>query len=41
MGFLGLGLVFIGYVLCYASVAAHGKFAVTPWAGITESAYDG
>lgn len=40
MGLLGVGLTFIGYVLCYASVANHGKFALSPWDGVTKDAYD-
>lgn len=40
MGVLGVGLVFVGYVLVYAAVANHGKFALSPWDGLTGDAYD-
>lgn len=40
MGLLGVSLIFVGYVLCYASVANHGKFATEPWRGLTADAYD-
>lgn len=40
MGMLGVGLIFVGYVLCYAAVADHGKFAPAPWTGVTADAYD-
>jgi hypothetical protein len=40
MGALGVGLVFIGYVLMYAGLANHGKFATAPWNGVTQDAYD-
>lgn len=41
MGLLGTGLLFIGYVLCYAATANHGRYATSPWDGLTSSAYDG
>lgn len=40
MGLLGISLIFVGYVLCYASVANHGKFALAPWNGVIGDAYD-
>lgn len=40
MGVLGVSLIFIGYTLMYAAVADHGKFAASPWNGVTASAYD-
>lgn len=40
MGFLSVALTFVGYVLVYGSVANHGKFAVSPWAGVVADAYD-
>lgn len=40
MGVLGVGLAFIGYVLCYAATANHGKFALNPWNGIMGDAYE-
>lgn len=40
MGLLGIGLVFVGYTLCYAAVANHGKFAAAPWNGVLADAYD-
>lgn len=40
MGVLGVSVIFIGYVLCYASIADHGKFATAPWEGLTGSAYE-
>lgn len=41
MKFLGTLLVFAGYVFVYASVAAGGKFATEPWAGLFADAYTG
>lgn len=41
MRFLGTLLVFAGYVFVYASVAAGGKFATEPWAGLFADAYTG
>lgn len=32
-------LVFAGYTLIYAAVAAGGKFATEPWAGLYADAY--
>lgn len=32
-------MVFIGYVLVYASTANGGKFATQPWMGILQDAY--
>jgi len=40
MAMLGVGVMFLGYVLCYAAVADHGKFAKSPWNGVTKDAYD-
>jgi hypothetical protein len=37
--FVGILLVFGGYVLVYAAVAAGGKFAADPWAGLYGDAY--
>lgn len=40
----GLGVILFGglsYVLFYASVANHGRFATHPWAGLLEDAYTG
>ena len=39
----GLGVILfggLGYVLVYASVANHGRFALHPWAGLLADAYD-
>lgn len=41
MKFLGILLVFAGYVFVYASVAAGGKFATEPWASLFADAYTG
>jgi hypothetical protein len=38
---LGILFVFFGYMLVYASVAAGGKFATEPWAGLFADAYTG
>lgn len=38
----GLGVILfggLGYVLLYASVANHGRFATHPWAGLLMDAY--
>lgn len=40
MGMLGVSLIFVGYVLVYAGVANHGKFALSPWSGLTGDAYE-
>lgn len=40
MGMMGVGLIFVGYVLVYAAVANHGKFALSPWDGVTGDAYE-
>lgn len=40
MGMLGVACVFIGYMLCYAATANHGKFATSPWDGVMQSAYE-
>jgi hypothetical protein len=40
MGLLGVGLVFVGYVMCYASVANGGRFTASPWEGVRNDAYD-
>jgi len=39
--FLGIILVFGGYMLIYASVAHGGQFATEPWAGLYADAYTG
>lgn len=41
MNLLGIGLGFLGYVLVYAAVANHGRFATSPWAGLVADAYTG
>jgi hypothetical protein len=41
MKFLGTLFVFAGYVFLYSSVAAGGKFATEPWAGLFADAYTG
>lgn len=41
MNLLGIGLGFVGYVLVYAAVANHGRFATSPWAGVIGDAYTG
>lgn len=40
MGLLSVSLTFVGYLLVYASVANHGKFAKEPWLGVTSDAYE-
>lgn len=40
MTFLGIFLVWLGYVLFYAGIANHGRFATQPWAGVFADAYD-
>lgn len=40
MGLLGVGLIFTGYILCYAAIANHGKFALSPLDGLHLDAYD-
>ena len=38
----GLGVILfggLGYVLVYAAVANHGRFATHPWAGVVADAY--
>lgn len=40
----GLGTILfvgLGYILVYAAVANHGRFATHPWAGVLEDAYTG
>jgi hypothetical protein len=40
----GLGAILfggLGYVLVYASVANHGRFALHPWLGLLADAYTG
>lgn len=40
----GLGLILfggLGYVLLYAAIANHGRFASHPWAGLQADAYTG
>lgn len=39
MRFLSTLLMFAGYTLVYAAVAAGGKFATEPWAGLFADAY--
>lgn len=39
MKVLPIVLAFSGYVLIYAAVAAGGKFATEPWAGLFADAY--
>ena len=39
MRFLSTLLMFGGYMLVYAAVAAGGKFATEPWAGLFADAY--
>jgi hypothetical protein len=39
MKFVGILFVFFGYTLVYASVAAGGKYATEPWAGMFADAY--
>ena len=41
MQFVGILLVFGGYMLVYAAVARGGKFATEPWAGLYSDAYIG
>lgn len=36
---LPIVLIFSGYILVYAAVAAGGKFATEPWAGLFYDAY--
>jgi len=33
--------LFFGYMLVYASTAAHGRFATNPWGGVLHDAYKG
>lgn len=40
MGLISVALTFVGYVLVYASVANHGRFATSPWAGAIADAYE-
>jgi hypothetical protein len=39
MQFVGVLLVFGGYMLVYAAVARGGRFATEPWAGLYADAY--
>ena len=39
MRFLSTLLVMGGYVLVYAAIANHGKFATDPWLGVLADAY--
>ena len=39
MKFLSTLLVLGGYVLVYAAVANHGKYATSPWLGVFRDAY--
>lgn len=41
MRFVGLLMLFGGYMLVYAATAAGGKFATEPWAGLFTDAYNG
>ncbi len=40
MGFLGVSLFFVGYLLCYAAAANGGKFATSPLDALKADAYD-
>lgn len=40
MGFLSVTLLFTGYLLVYAGVANHGRFATQPWQGVIHDAYE-
>lgn len=38
----GLGVIIfggLGYILAYAAIANHGRFATHPWAGVVADAY--
>lgn len=37
---VGLACLFFGYLLVYAAVANHGRFATAPWAGVIGDAYE-
>jgi hypothetical protein len=37
--FLKLAYLYFGYLLIYAAVANHGRFATSPWAGVYGDAY--
>lgn len=37
---LGVACFFFGYLLVYAAIADHGKFAYQPWEGVRSIAYD-
>jgi hypothetical protein len=39
MRFVGILMLFGGYVLVYAAVANSGEFATEPWAGVLADAY--
>lgn len=39
MKFLAIAYLFFGYLLVYAAVANHGRFATSPWAGVLYDAY--
>jgi hypothetical protein len=39
MRFLGVGMIFAGYTLLYAAVAAGGVLATDPWAALYIDAY--
>lgn len=39
MKFVGIALVFGGYILVYAATARGGRFATEPWAGLFADAY--
>lgn len=40
MTLVGMILMWLGYVLLYAGIANHGRFATQPWAGVYADAYD-
>jgi hypothetical protein len=39
MLFLKVAYLFFGYLLIYAAVANHGRFAAAPWQGVLHNAY--
>jgi len=39
MQFVGILMLFGGYILVYAAIAAGGWFALEPWAGLYTDAY--
>jgi hypothetical protein len=36
---VSLATLYFGYLLVYAAVANHGRFATSPWAGVLGDAY--